>query len=356
MNPGPIIPVPDTIPAPAWLFHVLDVALFTIHILLINIVFGGSLISFASRLRSGGTPTPLSEPLKNKLPVFIALAVNVGIAPLLFLQVIYGHLFYTSSVLMARFWIMIIPCVILGYYALYIHSRSAKKALATTAIGIMSGVALYVAFMFVNNMVMMIQPAKWTVYFTDRTGVNLSIGDPTLVPRYLHFLTASIAVAALFSAAVWSRRAKRGIPESGDHVRRGLFIFGTATVIQIAIGLWFLVSLRQEIMLEFMGRDILRSIILAVGFLCALGSVGSAFMGSYPATVSLAGTTILAMILTRDHLRTLYLKDVFSTDSLQIHSQYPVLALFLLILVIGLAVVAWMLRAGFAGSREGASR
>ena len=60
-------------------------------------------------------------PVAKKLPVMIALGINMGVPPLLFLQVVYGNLFYSSSVLMAVYWILIIPLLILAYYGTYIH-------------------------------------------------------------------------------------------------------------------------------------------------------------------------------------------------------------------------------------------
>ena len=51
----------------------------------------------------------------------MAFAVNFGVAPLLFVQVLYGHLFYTSSILVAVFRLAVIPLLIVAYYALYLH-------------------------------------------------------------------------------------------------------------------------------------------------------------------------------------------------------------------------------------------
>jgi len=53
------------------------------------------------------------------------------------------------------------------------------------------------------------------------------------------------------------------------------------------------------------------------------------------------------MVITRDQLRSMYLEGSFDTASLQVNPQYGVLILFLVILLIGLASVAWMLKAGF---------
>ena len=350
MDPTSLLPVPDPIPAPAILFHILEVALFTVHILLINIVLGGSLLLAYSRITGRTSTSPVFSAIARKIPVGFALGINMGVAPLLFLQVTHGHLFYTSSILMAMFWIIIIPLLIIAYYAAYIHARSSTAGLATAGIVVSSAILLYIGFIFVNNILMMMQPGTWAAYFGNRNGTLLMLSDPTLIPRYLHFLLASIAVAGLASSTIWTVRSKHGVAESEGSIRNGLRIFGYATIIQAAIGLWFLFALEREIMLQFMGGNLPATIIFGIGFLSALGAIATSFAGNYRATMSMAAITMLAMIITRDQLRAMYLNGVFDASTLQVVPQYGVLALFLLILVLGLAAVVWMIRAGFRPS------
>ncbi|HSQ76103.1 MAG TPA: hypothetical protein VLT13_11125 [Bacteroidota bacterium] len=347
MNPSPLIPLPDVIPAPAWLFHVLDVALFSLHILLINVILGGSLILLFSRFGKADEESPAFSALATKLPVSFALGINLGVAPLLFLQVIYGHLFYSSSILLGVFWIVIIPLLIIAYYAAYVHAKTKRTPLATAAIAVASVILLYVSFIFVNNILTMMQPETWSAYFVNRTGTILLFSDQTLIPRYLHFLVASIAVAGLASATVWAIRKKRGSEGADGKIRHGLRIFGYATIAEVAIGLWFLIALKRDIMLQFMGGDLTATIVFALGFLCGIGAIATAFGNNYRATLSMAILTILAMVITRDQLRSMYLQGSFDPASLQVNPQYGVLILFLVILAIGLASVAWMLKAGF---------
>ncbi len=342
------LPIPDVIPAPAWLFHVLETALFTVHILLINVILGGSiLLFFASLRRRAEAPSPLFSALATKLPVSFALAINMGVAPLLFLQVTYGHLFYASSVLLGVFWILIIPFVIVAYYGAYIHARSPRPLLAAAALGLTVLVLLYAGFVHVNNMSMMMQPAQWSAYFGSRIGNVLPSGDPALIPRYLHYVTASIAIAGLFSSLVWSSRQKRGVPESGKHVQHGLFIFLVATIFQIVVGLVFLGLLPRGFIFDFLGRNLFATVLLSLGLLLALGAMVTVFLGKVRATLVMALLTVVVMVLIRDHVRTLYLANTFDPSTLRVDPQYGVLALFLVVLLLGLASVAWMLRAGF---------
>jgi len=340
-----LIPVPDTIPAPAWIFLSLDLLTFVLHILVINVVLGGSILLLWNRYSP--ERADLHSAMANKIPTSIALGVNFGVAPLLFMQVIYGHMFYTSSVLMATFWIMVIPVLILAYYSAYIHANryALPSYLGRYAMLITVIILLYIGFMFTNNMSLMAQPEKWRAYFDDRSGTILNLSEPTLWPRYLHFVTASIAVAGLFSSVIWSLRKNKNADKAALQIRNGLRIFGIATIIQVVIGFWWLMALPKEFIVMFMGRNLLYSLILLFGFLSALGAIISALRNKLRPTVIQVVITVLLMVFNRHNLRSLYLSGKFDLDTLQMTPQYGVMALFLVILVIGLALVWYMLKA-----------
>ena len=353
MDPNSLIPLPDTIPAPAWLFLLLDMVTFLLHILVINVVLGGSLIMLFARFGKSDVTSPdnFFGVLINKIPTSVALGVNLGVVPLLFLQVIYGHLFYSSSVLMGIYWILVIPILIIAYYSAYVHAKNQK--LARAAIMITSLLLLYIGFMQVNNLSLMTQPEKWGAYFQDRGGTILNVNDPVFIPRYLHFVTASIAVAGLFMALVWSIRTRKNPEQGADHIKKGLRIFGYATIVEVVIGLWFLMAIPSDFILQFMGRNLLFSIVLLLGFLSGIGAVVTAFLGKLRPTIMQLVITMIAMIITRQNLRTLYLQDNFQLDSLQLTPQYSVLILFLVIFVIGLWSVWYMVKNAVAAKEGG---
>jgi hypothetical protein len=360
MDFSSLIPAAETIPAPAWLFLVLDVLLFLLHILVINLLVGGSLIALFSLFKKSVNPLEnrLSNTVVDKIPTTFALGVNLGVAPLLFVQVIYGHLFYSSSILMGTYWILIIPLLILAYYGAYIHVRKKDTAavLSRVALAVSSLIVLYIAFIFVNNLTLMAQPEKWTAYFQNRNGTLLNWSDPTVIPRYLHFVTASVAVGGLFMALVWNMRLKKGRENAAARVKQGLRIFGYATIVQVIVGVWFLTALPKDFMLQFMGGNIAATIVFMLGFLCGIGAIATAFAGKLRPTISMLAITLPAMVVTRAFLRSMYLTDKFSLSDLELAPQYGVMALFFLVLVIGLAAVGYMLKAGFATRKREVAR
>ena len=99
----PPVPAPDPVPqpAPAWILWGLLVFTFMLHLLAMNFVVGGSVIGAVSaRLgRRGNRPhhTALVKWLTHAMPIALSATITFGVAPLLFLQVLYGRLFFTSS-------------------------------------------------------------------------------------------------------------------------------------------------------------------------------------------------------------------------------------------------------------------
>ena len=57
-----------------------------------------------------------------QMPVIVALGVNFGIVPLLFVQVAYYKVFYPATILMAWFWLAIIGLLIPAYYGVYVYA------------------------------------------------------------------------------------------------------------------------------------------------------------------------------------------------------------------------------------------
>ena len=356
MDPSRLIPSPEAIPAPWWILEFLGVLTLMLHLLVVNIVLGGSLLMLAGRLTgadtgpAGGT----SSVFAGKVPTAFAVGITLGVAPLLFFQVLYGHFFYTSSVLMAVFWILVIPAVIIGYYGAYVNARKldSHRALATAAVAVTSLMLLYVAFAFQNNISLMLHPERWVEYFANRSGTILSLSDPVLWPRYLHFITASVAVAGLFSAIVWRLREKKGVEEAGEKMKGGLKIFAVATMVQVVIGFWLLIALPREVMMKFMGQHMLYTVTLFFGIILAIAAIMAAVLGRLVPTVILLVATVAAMILMRTFLRTAYLEPYFQVESLWIKPQYDVFGLFLIIFVSGLVTLWFMLKWALAAGKK----
>ncbi|MFW6315354.1 MAG: hypothetical protein ACOC0S_07205, partial [Desulfohalobiaceae bacterium] len=267
-------------------------------------------------------------------------------APLLFLQVLYGQFMYTSSVLMAAYWLSVIVLVILAYVCAYIYDfkfqslGQAKGLFLALAVGCL----LLTGFFFTNNMTLMLSPERWNGYFQERSGTLLNFSDPTLVPRYLHFILASMAVAGLFQAIIWQRKEKKGLPEAQANVQQGLKWFSYCTALQILAGFWFLIALPNRIMLLFMGQSMLHTLSLFIVLAMALLLLYSAWKQKLWGTAALLLALVAFMAWVRDLVRSAYLEPYYELSMRQVVPQYSPLIVFLLVLILGLGVVAYMLR------------
>lgn len=346
MDPKTLIPYAEAIPAPWWALEGLGVGMLMLHLMVINVAVGGALIMLFTRMRRTLKPDSewVPDALKSKLPTAFAIGINLGIAPLLFFQVIYGHIFYSASVLMAVYWLLVIPLLIMGYYGAHFHARKyGNRAVSLAWLSVTALVVLYIPFAFQNNISLQLHPDVWGGYFDKRGGTLLNLGDPVILPRYLHFITASIAVAGLFSAVVWGLRGRRGAVETEPKIARGLRIFGIATMVQVVIGFWLLLALPKEIMLSFMGRNMTHTVMLMLGLVFGLAVIMAAVLNKLRLTVGLFLATMLTMVLMRTFLRYLYLEPWFEVESLEVVPMYDVFVLFLIFLLVGLALVGMML-------------
>lgn len=346
MDPAFLIPTPDTIPAPWEFFEFLLILTFFAHLIFMNAMLGTAIIALVREMRAQPNDPPPCRDIAGKLPYTIAFAVNFGVAPLLFLQVLYGHFIYTSSILMGVYWLSIIGLLILAYYSAYLYKMAGdltagtRKRTLTTSLVLL----LTIAFFFVNNITLMQTPQTWDLYFQRPGTTFLNLADPTLLPRYLHFVVASVATGGLFLAILAFFQQKKGTPGAEKRVRTGMQWFTYATVVEIGTGIPFLFSLPKNLFPLFVGGAPLHTSLFVAALIAAFFAL---YYGTkarvWPATVAMA-ITVLCMVLVRDLARQAYLAKYFHPADLQVVPQWSPMFLFLAILVIGVAVVVYMLR------------
>ncbi|WP_022663292.1 hypothetical protein [Paucidesulfovibrio longus] len=338
MDPTTLIPVVDPIPIPGPWFDVLLVATFVIHILFMNVAVGCAAISLAGHFGASGSG--LSRTLSKRMPTILALTINLGVAPLLFLQVVYGQFDYTSSVLMAGYWLAVIGLLLAAYYGLYIYDfkydalGGARSVLLLASLCMM----LWIGFMFSNNVTLMLRPEKWLDYFKLEGASFLNLDDPALAPRYLHFMVASLAVGGLF-VALMGHFAK-----DADRTAAGMKWFARATMLNIVVGAWFLMSLPRPILLKFMGGDTMASALLLAALAGAVGLLWAGLRRKPLLAAGLTVATVVFMAVTRHLLRAFYLAPWFDSSDLPVTGEYSTLMLFLFFLAVGLPCVVWMIR------------
>ena len=347
---------PMPVPAPLWLVRGLLLLTFGLHLLFMNTLLGGAVVAFACSLRrqSSQYAAQLASDLAHMLPPVFAFTITLGVAPLLFLQVIYGQLLYASSILMAVPWLSIIGLVLCAYYAVYYFSLRGQRRPAAASIVLAVAVLLLaaVAFTYSNNFTLMLSPGRWLdLYAQSSAGWNLNLSEPTLLPRYLHFVLSAFAIAGLFLVVLGLKKRDTGYGRW--LMEEGSILFTFATILNYAVGFWFLVRLPAEVRAIFMGKNGIATAALALGFVLPLAAIMHLVLikaGQSAVRNSLIGlgsgaVTVFAMVVVRDAVRNAYLAPHFRPEQLKVAPQWGVIGLFVVFFVLGLAVLGYMLAA-----------
>ncbi len=348
------------LPAPVWLLRTLLLLTFFLHVLFMNCLLGGTAVALVCTLRrkSSAFSARLAGDLGRLLPSVFAFTITLGVAPLLFLQVMYGQFLYASSILIGVPWLAIIGMVVLAYYGVYFFSMTLAKTQgheqkgSTTAVLVLVVLLLAsVAFVYSNNFTLMLAPERWLdLYHSNASGWNLNWSEPSLLPRSLHFVLSALAVSGLGLLVMGLRQREDGYRQW--LIEQGSLLFTGTTLLNFGVGFWFLVKLPGPARLAFVGGNGFATALLGAGLLLPLAAVAHLIMAKANKSpkrqlaigVSCGLLTVAAMVVMRDLLRNLALAPYFSPNQLPVAPQWGIIVLFVLLFVGGLATLYYMLR------------
>lgn len=205
MNPTPIprdIPLP--LPASQGFLEALLIIAFIAHILFVNLMVGGSILVLGFEIRGlrNRDFDKLARALAMTVTVNKSLAVVLGVAPLLLINVLYTIHFYTANALTGIAWILLVPAIAVTFLLLYLHKYTwerlaSLKAVHIAIMGIAVALFLIIPLVFLANVTLMMFPDRWT----GIRGFLSALTLPSIFPRYFHFLCASLILTSLFG--VW---------------------------------------------------------------------------------------------------------------------------------------------------------
>jgi hypothetical protein len=368
IDPG-MVPTldPNPLPAPYWVLKLLLVVTFFLHILAMNFMLGGAGLALLARWRQSSNPfgNRLFFDIAKRIPSLMAATISLGIAPLLFVQVLYGQYFYTSSILVAWPWILVIAFLTAAYYGFYFVSYRGERRPRTAARVMLFSftLVLLIGFIYTNNLTLSQVPSRWMQkYLSSPSGWNLNLSEPTLFPRYLHFMTAAVAVGGILLVLIaWTKwKQDREYAQFIFHFGGKAFLYATMT--QILVGVWFLISLPRGLRMLFMGDNTLATSLLCFGIAGAFASIMVMSEALKKDNVRLAaiavsvitGMIILSMSVMRDILRDAYLKPYFHPHEFVVKTQWSPFLLFLGLFAAGVVLwVAMLKRYGFFARANG---
>lgn len=355
--PSPIPFVdPLPLPAPVWLFVLLLLLVFTLHVALMSSAVGGGLWALVGFLRGRGegraNERRLTTEIAHALPVLVAFTVTLGVAALLFVQVLYGNFFYASSILIAVYWMAVIPLVIVAYYGFYCFAARAEGGSRTAGWTLVLALALLlmVGFIFVNNLTLMQVPARWLeLYRAHPHGGALNLGEPLLVPRFLHVVCGAVLIFAAVVAHLGAIRLRRE-PEYGRWmVAVAARVLAVATGVQLILGVAQLLALPRAVLIAAVNLPLTLPL-FALAFTAALAAVALVLLGSgagRPVGFIHLGSglvffTLALMLGLRFLVRMAYLAPYSDLGALKVEPQWGVIGLFLVLFVGGLATLGFM--------------
>lgn len=378
-NAANLIPPLDSfgIPAPSWVFVCLLNLTLVAHFLFLGYVFTTTLMGiFWSLAPEGSAAKWMLRKTERFLPVALSFAVTLGVAPLLFVQVLYHPYFYSANIMIGFQWFAIVPVLIFAFYMIYILNKGVLLGRRIPRLCEAAGrLAIFICILFVGvthttNALLAMNPDIWQqARAAGGTTFGLASLLPVFWPRLLHNLTALVVVGGIWmiNQGVMSSRRLGEAPEA-SHARQlgklgGLVAVG-AIFLELIFGMWLFVGESKAVQNTLMMMSGFRpaamlwmlalgtGLILLVMAALALAQIRSKWVFHSMGTVLIL--TLGGMFAGREAARQARLMQYFKMSDWPVHVQVSSLALFLATFIVALALVGimcfWLRQAMFASA------
>src|SRR4051812_41547156 len=171
---------------------------FALHAVFVSYVLAGS--AYALIAKDG-----IAERVRDRLPFMLGCGITAGVAPLLFIQLIYQRRFYTANLLMGPRWGAVVPALIVGFYALYLAKATGNLRIRRLALAIGTACFLFVAWSWTElDQLMQAEPVWREMYAAGQR----IYGAASIYPRLLLWLGAMLTLFAIV-AAHWAAGGER---------------------------------------------------------------------------------------------------------------------------------------------------
>ena len=255
---------------------------------------------------------------------------------------------------MAVPWILILVFLLIGYYAQYIYKFKGEKfgKLAPVFLIISSFLFLIIAFIFVNNMTLMLNPSEWLELAKKGTsGMNLNLNDPQILPRFLHFAISSIAITGVALGAFGLYYDKKDENYAKWLYKTGSGIYAAVTLSQIGFGFWFLLSLPSDIWMLFIKGGGLATasfhssmLFMLISLACSVLVLIKPSKLKFMLTLISSLVTVLLMIVMRHFLRVWSLEGALDPGIVPVQIQWDWLVIFGVLTVGVVFYIGWLIK------------
>jgi hypothetical protein len=348
-----LIPSPDILglPATPWPVLVLLIITLAAHWMFIGSAVGGATMVLLYSLRGlRDEAAVISRSILLFLPFMLSMGVTLGIAPLLFVQVLYGNFFYTANVIIAGWWLLIVPLVIANLYLFYLlrHRLDGARAPGAAIPASIVAIFLVLALTLASNSALSQTPAAWSgVWAYGGAALHLS---GVVVWRaafaLLGFLTGGGLFVALLAKGGWMHDER--VADRAFSAGVGLSL--AAGILQVLAGGGLLLSLGADLRQSLFSNPAGAAGSIAAAALAALAILlvaRAAKTRSWPALIgSLAAyfAALVAIATARDALRQAAIRPYFQLADVSVHPQWGPFAMFVAFLLVGVSTIVVLLR------------
>src|SRR5438067_509291 len=171
-----------------------------LHAVFVGYVFAGTIYALVQAVRKADDP--VAETVRDRLPFMLGCGITAGVAPLLFLQLLYQRRFYTANLLMGPRWMAVVPALIVGFYALYLAKSAPRFRIAALAVG--AACFAFVAWSWSELHELMSADGAWRDLYAAG---QRQFASTTVAAR---FVVLAGAMATVFATvAAWSHAERR---------------------------------------------------------------------------------------------------------------------------------------------------
>jgi hypothetical protein len=330
-------------PAPVWFIELFKWLGFTLHIVPMNLWYGGTITAMLLYALGGEHARRFSSRLMAQMPVIIAMGVNFGIVPLLFIQVGFGQVFYPAAILMAWFWFAVIVLLIPAYYGVYLYAYGqaaqgdAMPRWKRAAGWLAAVLFIAIGFIFANAMSLMENLKDW----------------PRLWPRWLLMFGLALTTTAAWTAFDSGWFATHESPVYHEWTKRfawRLYLLGTAWFAVAgswySFGTWTAEAKQTMFQSPWAVLTVLTTVAPAavLALLWLARQQEGAVSRRRASLIGLAQFAVLGLnAASRQLVQLVEMSPYFDVAKQPVETQWSPLLIFLVAFVLGLGVIAWMI-------------
>lgn len=361
---------PFGFPWPTASYLSLYVLTLVLHVIPMNYVLAGSvwlavrglaLHPGASKTMEAGTGShslsaaqAVDVLLRDWLTFALGGAITAGVAPLLFMQILYQTEFYTANLLLFHRWMSILPVLIVAFYFLYLLKSEALKRrgrwLAVLLQTLVLACFVFVGYTWTENHLLSLQgQAGWVTFYESR---QIAYYESALIPRLLLWSVGAVPTACVlvgWQLWAWERRDTGHCQPTSTHLVARLGLGGlVATGVCGGVYLAFLApDIRSRLMTVLAWPYLVVAVIGVLIQLMIWWRMLGALRWSWQWLAGLSLAAIVSLVCMNVVREVIRLASIDITPLYDQHAkaaQVGGLGVFLVFLVLNLGVIAWCLR------------